>query len=178
MFSRRSLALFVLGAFAWLLLLSVPAHAAPTGIASLDLISRADKPDLPGSKDDLRKTYFKKGPAKDKSCFFTGMDVANGRRPPQNTNEAKKQCKDAGLNYLDMNGVWSKNNILNRKEWNGPPADAAWNDFIIWVSEIFAEETSGVAYLLITEASKPRAESIFYANEYKTMKDGGKVDKT
>lgn len=66
--------------------------------------------------------------------------------------------------------------MLNRREWNSP-SDQEYTSFLNWVSEIFAEETSGNAFLLIPDRYNPRAESIFYSKEYKAMKDGNKVNK-
>lgn len=180
MLSNKSLSILFFGALAWLLLLGSQTDALPTGASTLGTPSanfvsaRAPQPDVPKSKADLEKNYYKSGPPKDKSCFFTGMDVNNGKKPKQNTNEAKKQCKDVGLTTLDQ--IWNKNNIVQRGEWNKPTNDQ-YNDLIVWISEIFAEKTSGHAYLLIDKDTKPKDNSIFYSNEFKAMKDGDKVDK-
>jgi hypothetical protein len=190
MLSHKTLSFWLAGALAWLLLLSSPINAAPTGLImpedtyslhpltdTTPLVSRdtAAKDKLPTSKEDLRTKFFKKAPKKDKSCFFTGMDVDKDHTPAQNTAEAKKQCKTAKLVTLDS--IWSKNNILNQGEWEKPIANPDWDNFLNWVSEIFAEETSGVAYLLLPENSKPRKESIFYSKEFPAMKDKNQVDK-
>jgi hypothetical protein len=92
--SNKSLTLWLLGALTWLFLLSSPIHAAPTGTPSTEdisdvhpmadltpVLSRAAMPDIPKSKADLKKEWFKGPPKKDKSCFFTRMDVTNGQEP-------------------------------------------------------------------------------------------------
>lgn len=179
MLSGKTLSFLLLGALSWLLLLSSPsstALAAPTpveGIEGLSLIDRAEKPDLPKSKDDLKNDYFKGAPKKDKSCFFTAMDVSNEHKPAQNVAKAKQWCKDSKLTNLEQ--IWEKNNILNQGEWKKPIAANDWNNFIVWVSEVFAEESSGAAFLLIPENDKPRKQSIFYSKEFPQLKD--KVDK-
>lgn len=187
--SNQTLTLWLLGALTWLFLLGSPTTAAPTAILTISdasgghpltdttsLVSRADKPALPKTKEELKTTYFNKAPKPDKSCFFTGMDVSNGKNAAQNTAEAKKQCKLAKLTTLE--GIWNKNNILNRGEWDKKGgSDSDWNAFLVWVSEIFAEETSGTAYFLLPDSVKPRKESIFYSKEFKAMKDSGKVEK-
>jgi hypothetical protein len=188
MLSSKTLTFWLLGALTWLLLLGSPTSAAPTGITHLEdiptvhpltditlLVSRADKDELPKSKADLKTKYYKSGPKKDKSCFFTGMDVDNSHTPAQNTAEAKKQCKAAKLTTLEM--IWNKNNILNQGEWKKPISAEDWTKFLDWVSEIFAEETTGAAFLLLPDNVKPRKESIFFSKEFKAMKDSGKVDK-
>ncbi len=136
------------------------------------------KPDLPKSKADLRRDWFKAAPKKDKSCFFTGVDLGNANTPAAalraNTAAAKSQCKSAGLKTLE--DIWKKNNIVNPGEWKEHKR-ADFDKFLIWVSEIFAEESSGTAYLLLKDDLKPARGSIFYTYEYAAMKSKGKVDK-
>jgi hypothetical protein len=185
MLSTKRLSLLFLGALTWLLLLGSPTNAAPIGTSigqitpdltasSHGWVERAppkkENPEIPKSKEDLRKVYFKKAPKKDKSCFFTGMDAPNGKTPAQNTLEAKKQCKAAKLTTLE--DIWSKNNILNFGEWKKGSKREDFAKLLVWVSEIFAEESSGAAYLLLAEKMQPRKESIFYA-----IKAKGTVDK-
>lgn len=167
MLSKKTLSLLFLGALTWLLFLSSPVDAAPAAV----------KPDLPKTKADLRKLYFKKAPKKDTSCFFTGMDVKGiGKDPKENTAIAKKHCRAAKLTTLE--DIWSNKNLLNQGEWKKPITAKAWSDFLVWVSEVFAEESSGTAYLLIADNTEPRKGSIFFANEYKAMKSAtSKVDK-
>lgn len=175
-----------LGALLGLLLLASPIAAVPTGLTARDgtlhpladtttPVTSAAKDPLPKSKADLKTKFFKAAPKKDKSCFFTGMDIDTAHNPAQNTQEAKKQCKAVKLTTLDQ--IWTKNNIVNPGEWQRPFTNDEFNQVLGWISEVFAEETSGVAYLLIPHGSEARKQSIFYSIEYKAMKDGGKVDK-
>jgi hypothetical protein len=189
MLSNKRLSLLFLGALTWLLLLGSPTNAAPIGTSiesttpdptalSLGWVEKApkkDNPEIPQSKEALRKEYFKNAPKKDKSCFFTGMDAPKGKKPAQNTLEAKKQCKAAKLTTLE--DIWKKNNILNFGEWKKGSKREDFAKLLVWVSEIFAEESSGASYLLLAENMKPRKESIFFANEFKEIKAKGKVDK-
>jgi hypothetical protein len=190
MILNRTLTLWLLGVLTWLFLLGSPTNAAPTAISTASdllgyhsladtssLVSRAGKDPLPHSVQELKEKYYKSGPKKDKSCFFTGMDVGKAQDPRVNTADAKRQCKAAKLTTLD--GIWKKNNIVNPGEWanKGRGEGDVFDAFIIWVLEMFAEETSGTSYLFIPESTKPRKESIFFANEFKAMKGGRKVDK-
>ncbi|KAJ4983479.1 hypothetical protein SVAN01_11042 [Stagonosporopsis vannaccii] len=138
----------------------------------------APKPDLPKSKAELRRDWFKAAPKKDKSCFFTGVDLGepNTAAPAlkANTAAAKAQCKSAGLKTLE--DIWKKNNILNAGEWKAHQK-ADFDKFLIWVSEVFAEESSGTAYVLLKDNLQPASGSIFYKYEYAAMKAKGKVDK-
>ncbi|KAH8731404.1 hypothetical protein GQ44DRAFT_822333 [Phaeosphaeriaceae sp. PMI808] len=183
MFSKRALSLLFL---TWLLLLSSPANAAPAKPPVKSVVpipshvvaptpTPKGPPELLKSKAELKKDYFKAAPKKDKSCFFTGMDIPDPKDAAKKTAESKKQCKAAKLTTLEQ--IWNKNNILNQGEWKKPISKDAWSNFLVWVFEVFAEETTGVAFLLLTGGVKPRKESIFYANEFKAMKSSGKVDK-
>jgi hypothetical protein len=180
MLSRKTLSLLLLGALTWLLLVSSPANAAPTGVVDIAGVPSApkpkpEKPELPKSKADLKKGYFTKAPKKDSSCFFTGMDVQGiGKDAKENTGIAKKKCRDAKLTTLE--DIWKNKNLLNRGEWKNPSAKQ-FEEFVVWVSEVFAEESTGTAYLLIADNTEPRKGSIFYGNEFKEMKAKNKVDK-
>jgi hypothetical protein len=44
-------------------------------------------------------------------------------------------------------------------------------------SEAYAARTSGKVYLLMPHSAMPFCDSIFYANEFKTIKEGGRVEK-
>jgi hypothetical protein len=178
MLSKKTLSVLLLGALTWLLLVSSPVNAAPTGTLDTDVVPRApQKPELPKSKTDLRNGgYFNKAPKKDKSCFFTGMDVHGiGKDAKENTAIAKKKCREAKLTTLE--DIWKNKNLLNQGEWKKPINDKAWKNFLVWVSEIFAEESSGTAYLLIADNTEPRKQSIFFGNEFKQMKEKKRVDK-
>jgi hypothetical protein len=156
-----------------------PAGTTPAALAA-PAPTPSEKPTLPKSKQELKDNYFvaKKAPAKDTSCFFTGMDTYDELKPKkgrQASNDAKAQCKAAGLTTLEQ--IWKTPTVLNPGAWKDAPTGAKWTEFVTWVSEIFAEETSGHVYLLLAKKVLPRKESIFYANEFKAMKSGGKVDK-
>ncbi|KAH5728822.1 hypothetical protein HBI17_226600 [Parastagonospora nodorum] len=160
MISNKTLTFWLLGALTWLFLLGSSTNAAPTAISiasdlsdyhpladTTSLVSRADKDPLPHSKQELKEKFYKSGPKKDKSCFFTGMDIDKAHNAAQNTADAKRQCKAAKLTTLD--GIWNKNNIVNPGEWanKGRGEGDDFDAFLIWVSEIFSEETSGTSYL-------------------------------
>ncbi|KAH7410379.1 hypothetical protein DE146DRAFT_775905 [Phaeosphaeria sp. MPI-PUGE-AT-0046c] len=177
------LPLRALAAFVLLQLLVLPTSAVPTSLSTrqeelhpetdLDLVIDAVEEALPTSKADLEARFFKAAPAKDKSCFFTGMDVGE-KNPRQNTIEAKKQCKILRLTTLE--GIWKKNQMLNQGQWKKPIVPQDWSNFLGWVSEIFADKTSGTAYLLIPGDIAPRGASIFYSIEFQAMKRSEQTD--
>jgi hypothetical protein len=102
-----------------------------------------------------------------------GSDKKNQQRAKANTALAKKKCRAAKLTTLDE--IWKNKNLLTPGQWKQPIPAAKWNDFLTWVSEVFAEETSGTAYLLIPDELEPRKNSIFYQTEFPKMKALNKV---
>ncbi|KAF1912665.1 hypothetical protein BDU57DRAFT_523077 [Ampelomyces quisqualis] len=178
MLGRRTLSDLLLGALTWLLVLSSLANAAPARISNSGYTllspSRRVKPRIPRTKQELRDIYFMQAPPKDKSCFFSGMKVRGVKADPvHNTLWAKLLCHGAGLTTID--DLWTEEDMSEPSFWEGRITASAYERIIIWMSQIFAEETTGTAYLVIADSLEPKTASIFFRHEFGAIKAGGKV---
>ncbi|OAK94759.1 hypothetical protein IQ06DRAFT_329943 [Phaeosphaeriaceae sp. SRC1lsM3a] len=152
MLSFSKISFWLLGALVWLLITGSSTNAAPAG-----LVIR-DETDLHPYADD--------SPA-----------INSAPKP-----DIPKSKEDLKTTYLKSAPKVDKSCFFTRMDVDisHPPRQKqsdSYTSFLNWVSEIFAEETSGNAFLLIPDRYNPRAESIFYSKEYKAMKDGNKVNK-
>ncbi|KAL8637005.1 MAG: hypothetical protein Q9226_009172, partial [Calogaya cf. arnoldii] len=93
-------------------------------------------------------------PVKDKAMYFTGL-------PFKDVKKAKRYAESHGLTH--------------RKLYDGD--DNASGQFLRDFLQAYAEKTEGIAYLMLDDDKNAADDSIFYAVEFETMKNGGHVDK-
>lgn len=157
----------VVGLLWSLLLLSYNANVALT-LFSIATSNEAviEKPPPP-LLADIPSYLLPNMPAQNKSIFFTGHGL-------KGTHEIKAWAATVGLTSIGV--VWKTgNDFLDPDNYNGTPAMIM--QFAIDFSSVYANETSGTAYLIIEKDNQPKADGIFYRNELQIMIMGGKVDK-
>jgi hypothetical protein len=166
-----SLPLLLFSFFGWVLFLSSGASfalAAPTAVETTewsDLVAR--KNPAPPKLADIPNSLAAGQPAANKCLFFTGQDAAG-------TAAIKAWGATAGL--ATVGSVWKTGNTFTDKT-KYDATKAVFRQFQQDFSRVYAQHTSGTAYLLITPGAKPRSDSIFYSIELEEMIKGGKVDK-
>ncbi|KAL1968184.1 hypothetical protein VTN77DRAFT_2019 [Rasamsonia byssochlamydoides] len=171
-FRVKSLSIFFFGLLSWILLLSSPsgtALAAP--VSPGEITARAPlpappkpKPKFP-SKSDCENKLKKGQPPENKSIFFTGLNR-------QAMNQVKSYAISHSLTHV---GAVYPDGFTNVGQYEGSGTEQ--RDFQKAFSEVYAEHTSGTAYLMMDYNEKPGKNSIFYSVEFKAMKASGKVDK-
>jgi hypothetical protein len=98
--------------------------------------------------------------------YFTGL------RTRKDINTAKRYAEEHGLTHV------SKVYPVGFTDLGGySGTDEEKRQFQKDFSKVYAEKTSGTAYLMIDDDKEPASDSIFYTVEFKAMKDGGQVDK-
>ncbi|KAL8762799.1 MAG: hypothetical protein Q9184_001281 [Pyrenodesmia sp. 2 TL-2023] len=106
-------------------------------------------------------------PDKDKSLYFTALKP--GREEP---NKAKAYGESHGLTHVSR--VYPQHfTEINRYSGSAKEKRQFQMDF----SQVYAERTSGIAYLMLDDGKNAAPESIFYSIEFEKMKHGGRVDK-
>lgn len=133
----------------------------PTTDAENDLEKRI-KPKFP-SLDDIKGKFT--APPKDTAFFFTGLNR-------QGVKEAKEYAEKHGLHHV---GQSYPDRFTNPGEYDGSAKER--REFQENFSRVFAEGTTGVAYLLIDNNKEPKDDSIFKTVEFPALRDGGKVPK-
>ena len=121
------------------------------------------KPKLPSLEDCRGKIT---APGKDTLMYFTGLKTR------KDINTAKKYAEDHGMTHVSKvypDGFTDP----NRYEGTDEEKRQFQKDF----SQVYAEKTTGTAYLMLDDDKEPASDSIFYTVEFKAMKDGGHVDK-
>lgn len=143
-----------------ILLLASSVLAAPSP-SPAKLVARKDK--YP-SKEDCESHLKKDEPAKDTSIFFTGL-------AKKAMNEVKTYAVDHGLTHVT--NVYTPKQFTNVGEYEG--TDEERRAFQEAFSAVYAEHTSGKAYLMMDLEKKPKKDSIFYSVEFPALRDGGDV---
>lgn len=116
------------------------------------------------SIEDCRKKIT--APPRDSSLFFTGL------RSNQEINIAKGYADHHGLSHVSTAYPKGFTNLLGYVD---EPKKLA--QFQRDYMQIFAEKTTGTAYLITYDGSEPRAESIFRQVELPAVHNGAQVDK-
>ncbi|KAG6985273.1 hypothetical protein G7Y79_00146g102160 [Physcia stellaris] len=143
-----------------LLLLSSIVQASPVPTPN-DLARR--KPSFP-SLDDCKAKFT--APPKDKSLYFTGLKAR------KDVNKAKKYAEDHGLVHVSQSYPAQ---FTDPGQYDG--TDAERRAFQENFSRLYAEGTTGDAYLMLDDGKSPAADSIFQTVEFPAMRDGAKVAK-
>lgn len=73
--------------------------------------------------------------------------------PQESTQIAKNKCREAKLQTLE--DIWKVAQPLVKNSWSNVN-NKKWLQFAVWVSEVFAEKSSGTAYLLIPDIEEPK----------------------
>jgi hypothetical protein len=106
-------------------------------------------------------------PAPNRSIFFTGQDGTG-------THNIKAWAAKVGFTSIGV--VWTTgNDFLNGYNYEGTPEMI--KEFCINFSRVYANRTSGTAYLIITPGVQPKSTSIFYTTELEILMNSGRVDK-
>ena len=155
--SKRGLAI-LLSLLFWLA--SSVVLASPVGLGELE---KRDKPPFP-SLQDCRDKFT--APAQDTAMYFTGL------KKRKEINAAKKYAVDHGLVHV---GLSYPPSFTDAGQYDGSDEDK--RNFQIAFSQVYAEGTTGIAYLMIDDDKEPKADSIFNAVEFEAMKNGAKVTK-
>lgn len=156
--SKRGLAI-ILSLLFWIS--SSVVLSAPVGFTTGDLEKR--KPSFPSLEDCQNKFT---APAANTAMYFTGLKTR------KDINAAKKYATDHGLVHV---GLSYPTSFTDPGQYEG--TDAEKTSFQKAFSQIYAEETSGIAYLYIDDDKSPAADSIFQSVEFPAMRDGAKVTK-
>lgn len=135
--------------------------ASPVGLG--DLEKREPKPAFP-SLQDCRDNFT--APAQDKAMYFTGL------KKRKDINAAKKYAVDHGLVHVSLSYPTSFTDV---GQYEGSNEDQ--RNFQKAFSQVYAEGTTGIAYLMIDDDKEPAADSIFNTVEFEAMKNGAKVSK-
>ena len=114
---------------------------------------------------DLIKSKFT-APDKDKAMYFTGLKTR------KDINAAKKYATDHGLTHV---GLSYPTSFTDPGQYDGSDDDR--RKFQENFSRVYAEGTTGIAYLLIDDGKQPADDSIFQTVEFPAMRDGAKVTK-
>ena len=155
--SKRGLAI-LLSLLLWLATSVV--IASPIGPGDLE---KREKPSFP-SLQDCRDKFT--APAQDKAMYFTGL------RSRKDINAAKKYAVDHGLVHVSLSYPTS---FTDPGQYKGSDEDK--RNFQKAFSQVYAEGTTGIAYLMIDDDKEPAADSIFTTVEFEAMKNGAKVTK-
>lgn len=119
--------------------------------------------DIP-SIDECRKQI--KTPPKDKSFFFTEL------RSRTDINIAKSYALQHGLTSSSAS---YPRGFTNLNLYKGTPDQK--RAFQLNFMQVFAEKTTGTAYLMLDDGIEPRPQSLFTTVEFAAMKAGGQVDR-
>ena len=158
--TKQSLTL-LLPLLLWLFATSI--QASPIADPLFGPVPVIIKPKFPSKSDCESKI---KTVDKDKSMYFTGLKTRG------EINTAKKYATDHGL--IHVSSVYPDGYTdVNRYEGSDDEKRAFQEAF----SQVYAEKTSGTAYLMLDDGQDPADTSIFKTIEFKAMKDGGHVDK-
>lgn len=144
----------------FLFLLSSIVQASPL-TAPNNLARR--KPPFP-SLDDCKAKFT--APPKDKSLYFTGLKTR------KDVNKAKKYAEDHGLVHVSQS---YPKQFTDPGQYDG--TDEEKRTFQENFSRLYAEGTTGDAYLMLDDDKNPAGDSIFQTVEFPAMRDGAKVDK-
>jgi hypothetical protein len=135
-------------------------NAAPLGEPA-ELAKR--KPAFP-SLDDCKAKFT--APPKDKSLYFTGLKTR------KDINTAKKYATDHGLVHV---GLSYPTGFTDPGNYDGTDADK--RTFQENFSKLYAEGTTGDAYLMLDDGKTPASDSIFLTVEFPAMRDSAKTTK-
>ena len=135
--------------------------ASPVGFASGDLERR--KPPFPSLQDCKDKFT---APPKDKAMYFTGLKTR------KEINAAKSYAVRYDLVHV---GLSYPTSFTDPGQYDG--TDDERTTFQKAFSQVYAEGTTGIAYLLIDNDKEPADTSIFLSVEFPAMRDGAQVDK-
>lgn len=135
--------------------------ASPVGFASSELETR--KPPVP-SLEDCKNQFT--APPTDKAMYFTGL------KTDTEINAAKSYAMEYGLVHVSLSYPTS---FTDRRQYHG--TDDEKKAFQKAFSQVYAEGTTGIAYLLIDDDKQPTDTSIFLSVEFPAMKDGAQVTK-
>jgi hypothetical protein len=106
-------------------------------------------------------------PAPNKSIFFTGQNSIG-------THAIKAWAATVGLDSIGV--VWTTgNDFLNPDNYEG--TSETLKQFCIDFSRVYAIQTSGTAYLIISKGVEPTPTSIFYRTELEILMHSGRVDR-
>lgn len=137
--------------------------ASPVGSPHSAGALQRRKPAFP-SIQDCRDKFS--APAKDKAFYFTGLKTRKA------INAAKKYANDHGLVHVAQSYPTS---FTDPGQYDG--SDEERRNFQKAFSQVYAEGTTGIAYLLIDDDKQPAEDSIFQTVEFPAMRDGAKVTK-
>jgi hypothetical protein len=121
----------------------------------------------PPSREEIPSYLIPGQPSPNKSIFFTGQSPID--RPA-----VKEWAAKAGL--TSIGAVWqSGDNFLEISNYNATYEELV--QFQLDFSTVFAEYSSGIAYLLIAKGFDPNPDSIFYTIELEALIKSNKVNK-
>ncbi|KAM0805126.1 hypothetical protein BDR22DRAFT_969348 [Usnea florida] len=135
--------------------------ASPVGFGSGELEKR--KPSYPTLQECQNKFT---APAQDKAMYFTGLKTR------RDINAAKKYATDHGLVHV---GLSYPTSFTDPGQYDGTEEEK--KAFQKAFSLVYAQGTSGIAYLLIDDDKSPADDSSFQSVEFPAMRDGAKVSK-
>ena len=98
--------------------------------------------------------------------YFTGLKAR------KDINNAKKYAVDHGLVHVSLSYPTT---FTDPGNYEG--SDEEKRSFQVAFSQVYAEGTTGIAYLMIDDDKEPAADSIFNTVEFEAMKNGAKVTK-
>ena len=121
------------------------------------------KPSFP-SLEDCRAKF--KPPANDKAMYFTGLINR------KDINKAKDYAEHHGLVHV---GNSYPTGFTNPGNYQGTEDER--KTFQKNFSQLYADATTGIAYLMLDYDKTPTANSVFNSVEFPAMKNSAKVDK-
>ncbi|KAL8859796.1 MAG: hypothetical protein Q9178_003628 [Gyalolechia marmorata] len=97
--------------------------------------------------------------------YFTGLKFKEMKK-------AKKYALDHGLTHVTDR---HPTGFSDKGKYSG--SEQEFGQFLKDFSQVYAEKTEGIAYLMLDDNQNAAPDSIFYSVEFEVMKNGGHVDK-